>query len=109
MYDRGYNINIMKNNTNLEVNIDEKLASLRFICDNISHIQVDTEKCAACNEKNCLSFCPAKVYSINEETNKLMIEYENCLECGTCRICCPKDAISWEYPKGSKGVSYRFG
>ncbi len=90
------------------VNIDKKLATLSFICDNKSHIAVDFKKCQKCKTKDCLYVCPAKVYDI-EQDGTLNIEYENCLECGTCRICCPHDAINWNCPNGSKGVRYRFG
>ncbi len=89
--------------------IDEKLATLRFICDNNSHITVDTSLCEKCKDKNCTYFCPANVYTINDDGKTLSVEYENCLECGTCRICCPMGAVSWNYPEGSKGVRYRFG
>lgn len=89
--------------------IDEKLATLRFICDNNSHIKVDIEKCKKCETKNCLYFCPACVYSIENDDKIPSINYENCLECGTCRLSCPYDAIEWNNPKGSCGVRYRFG
>ncbi len=99
----------MNNNDEQKLKIDEKLATLRFICDNVSHIEVCMDKCRKCKDKPCLYFCPAKVYNESEDDGTIAVEYENCLECGTCRICCPQDAIKWNYPKGAQGVSYRFG
>lgn len=96
-----------KNNEN-ELNIEERLASIRFICNNNSHLSVDVEKCKKCENKECLYICPADVYTL-DENNLINIDYENCLECGTCRICCPYDSIGWKYPKNSSGVTYKFG
>ncbi len=97
----------MDNSNSNGLNADEKLATLRFICDNKSHITVDNNKCKNCNEKVCLNCCPADVYEQIED--KIEVNYENCLECGTCTICCPYGAINWNYPQGAKGVRYRFG
>lgn len=91
------------------VKIDEKLATLRFICDNESHIVIDAQKCEQCKNKPCVYFCPAGVYEIDNNASVPDVCYENCLECGTCRITCPMDAINWKNPKGGCGVRYRFG
>lgn len=107
MYTGGYNIGIMADMDNLNPDIDERLATLRFICNNDRHLKVNVELCKKCKDKNCLYFCPAGVYKFEDDT--LDVEFENCLECGTCRICCPYNAIKWEYPKNSSGVTYRFG
>lgn len=107
MCDRCYNVGIMSEKDVLNVTIDERLATLRFICNNKSHITVDNLLCKGCDGKNCLYFCPANVYT--QENGIINVDYENCLECGTCRLCCPKGAICWEYPKDASGVSYRFG
>lgn len=92
-----------------EVNIDEKLATLRFICDNNSHIKVNFSLCQNCADKPCLHFCPADVYECGTSSGILNVNHENCLECGTCRICCPKGAIEWNNPSGGSGVRYKFG
>lgn len=94
---------------NNNIKIDEKLATLRFICDNKTHIIVDTQKCKVCKSKNCLYFCPACVYDFENDADIPNVNYENCLECGTCRLSCPYDAIEWSCPKGRYGVRYRFG
>jgi len=97
----------MSETNEFELNIEERLATIRFICNNNSHLSVDIEKCKTCETKECLNVCPADVYT--EENGTINIDFENCLECGTCRICCPKGAIKWEYPKDSSGVTYKFG
>lgn len=54
-----------------------------------------------------LFVCPANVYSLNDK-GEAMVAYENCLECGTCRVAAP-DEVTWEYPQGGFGVTFRFG
>lgn len=109
MFIGGYNIDFMCNLDDKNLEIDERLATLRFICNNNTHIHIDTEKCKVCTTRECLNCCPADVYKYNEENKTIEVEYENCLECGTCRICCPHGAIKWDSPKGETGVRYRFG
>ena len=89
--------------------IDEKLATLRFICDNNCHITLNQKMCKKCKNKPCVYFCPAQVYVIEDDKDIPNVNYENCLECGTCRISCPLDAVEWKNPKGGCGVRYRFG
>ena len=50
---------------------------------------------------------PANGYEWDESNEKLIINYENCMECGACRIACKH--IQWEYPKGTKGIMYKLG
>ena len=45
----------------------------------------------------------------DEENKKLTIGYENCLECGACRIACEKKCLNWKYPDGNKGVTFKQG
>lgn len=91
-----------------ELNIQERLATIRFICNNSSHLSVDDAKCKICKTRECLTACPADVYT-EGVNNSIDVDFENCLECGTCRIVCPFDAIHWEYPKDASGVTYKFG
>ena len=70
---------------------------------------VDRETCVCCQDKPCISKCPAEVYRWLEEEKILEIAYENCLECGTCRVVCPYDNFEWKYPRGGFGVAYKFG
>ncbi|WP_192902944.1 ferredoxin family protein, partial [Pelotomaculum propionicicum] len=48
-------------------------------------------------------------YTLKED-GELSFDYAGCLECGTCRIICPKEgAISWQYPRGGFGINFRYG
>lgn len=87
--------------------IQDKLANIKYNCCSETHLILDKEKCAQCEEKTCTFICPADVYSEDKQTGNITVQYENCLECGACKIVCPKDAITWQYPKGGKGVVFR--
>ncbi|MNC48408.1 Electron transfer flavoprotein-ubiquinone oxidoreductase [compost metagenome] len=88
----------------------DKLFTIRYKCDDVSHLAIKDEAvCARCAGKSCNSFCPAEVYSWDEAAKVNHVAYENCVECGTCRIACASDNVAWVYPKGGYGISYRFG
>lgn len=95
------------NNSNNKASIEEKLSNVKYYCDTASHIEVDQKKCAECEEKYCTFVCPAGVWEYDEASQKSTIEYENCLECGACRIACPYGAIKWNYPKAGHGIIYK--
>lgn len=88
--------------------LERKLSTLIFKVDNEPHIKVNTGNCTSCSKKQCL-ICPASCYSFDEKTQKLITNFDGCLECGTCRRICPFDSINWSYPKGGFGVTYRLG
>ena len=56
----------------------------------------------------CLFVCPAVLYTLDAE-DRVQVDYEGCLECGTCLIACRDDALTWHYPRAGHGVQYRFG
>ena len=85
---------------------DEALSVNRWRAAKEGHITVDQAKCSSCNAKPCIKACPAGCYRIREGT--VVVEYEACLECGTCRLICPLGSVSWRYPEHGKGVEYRF-
>lgn len=87
----------------------DKLSIDIFKNDEESHIIIRQEICQECEFKPCLSICPAGLYSVNEETGEILIEYTGCLECGSCRVGCPSEALEWNYPRGGFGVQYRYG
>ncbi len=92
------------------LSIEDKLATTHFEVDDTAHIRIKDQKlCQKCEKKPCQKACPAKLYEWNEEAQEMMYNYEGCLECGTCLLICPHDNILWSYPKGAKGVVYRFG
>jgi ferredoxin like protein len=86
---------------------DDKLALNLFHVDNEPHIKVDQEICRRCPHKFCTYICPAENYTLNDD-GSVVFSWEGCLECGTCRIICDQGAITWDYPMGGYGISYRF-
>lgn len=88
--------------------VEEKLLKTRFVIDpGRHHITVDTSLCLSCRDEPCVYVCPAQCYQ--KEREQLVFNWENCVECGSCRIVCPAGAITWDYPRGGFGVCYRFG
>ncbi|MBE3599526.1 MAG: 4Fe-4S dicluster domain-containing protein [Limnochordaceae bacterium] len=87
--------------------VEKKLFSIRYRADEASHLSLaDPELCTRC-ERPCLWFCPAAVYQW--EDGHMRLAYENCLECGTCRIACPSANVVWHYPTGGCGIAYKRG
>ena len=39
----------------------------------------------------------------------MKVAFENCLECGACRIACDKKTLIWDYPKQGFGVTIKKG
>lgn len=89
--------------------IDDKLYTLKYSPDTVSHLKPDYEQCRTCLSKTCTVICPANVYEWDENEQKLIVKFENCLECGACKIACSNKCLGWEYPKGTKGVTFRYG
>ncbi|BDC18276.1 4Fe-4S dicluster domain-containing protein [Acidianus sp. HS-5] len=91
--------------------IEEKLYTLRYKRDEQPHLLIkDQDACRECNEKYgspCVGVCPANVYSFIN--GKLVVSYENCVECGACKIVCPFNNIIWKYPRYGLGIALRYG
>ncbi len=90
--------------------LEDKLYLIGFKVDEVggSHLAIkDKSVCLACEMKQCLYICPCGVYEIDEIKNEVSINYDACVECGTCRVSC--DEIDWHYPRGGFGVAYKFG
>ena len=90
------------------LSIQTKLGLNTYKVDKKAHIVVDQEVCSTCTEKWCLRVCPGKLYSL-EKDGTIALNFEGCLECGTCLVACLLHSITWEYPSGGCGVQYRFG
>lgn len=90
--------------------IEDKLGTLRYNTDRESHIAIrDPQVCLGCPDKPCTTYCPASVFHWEEEKRRITFSHENCVECGAARIGCPFQNIQWVFPKGGKGVAYRYG
>jgi ferredoxin like protein len=94
-----------------KANVEEKLGLLTYKNDHQSHISIASPKpCAEeCTGKPCTTVCPAQVYNWEAEQKKIIVSYENCIECGACRMLCPFDNIKCQWPRGGFGVQYKFG
>lgn len=92
----------------MSVTIEEKLFSIRYSCDTQSHLTIKQQSvCQNCKDKPCQTFCPAAVYAFRD--GEMDVAFENCVECGTCRIACPHQNIEWVYPQGGHGIAYKIG
>ncbi len=89
--------------------IDEKLASVKSNPDSKSHLIPDENACKKCDILSCHYVSPAGVYEWIETEQKLIVKYENCLECGACRIACDEQELMWKYPRSTYGITYKQG
>ncbi len=87
----------------------EKLFLVNFKPAEKTHLIVDQEVCKDCSKRVCLKVCPANVYTWEDEGDEICVSFEGCLECGTCRISCSEEALTWLNPDGGFGVSYQYG
>ena len=85
--------------------IEDKLGTVRYNANVVSHIILDAAACGACTHRVCTTVCPAGCYTLSDES-EVLLSYTGCLECGTCRVMCAH--LRWDYPLGGHGVSYRF-
>jgi ferredoxin like protein len=93
--------------TERPLKLEDILNSNIWDVDYEPHIKVNAEKCENCDQKSCVKLCPAGCYTLLE--GKILFSYEGCLECGTCRVICPEEAIEWNYPVSGRGIYFRFG
>lgn len=91
--------------------IADKLFLNRYQPDSRTHLVIkDREVCLKnCEAKYCTYICPAGIYSWDAEEEKILVAYEGCVECGTCRYGCIFDNIDWKNPRGGFGIMYKFG
>ena len=94
--------------------VEGKLGLLDFKKSPNAHITLrksgaDAPCVERCHDKPCATVCPAKVYEWEADHKKIVVNYENCIECGACRMLCPFDNIKCDWPEGGMGVKYKFG
>lgn len=94
-----------------KVNIDEKLGYLTYKADHQTHITIpETKVCLEkCQDRPCVTGCPAQVYNWDQNQEKVVVSFENCIECGACRMICPFNNIQCHWPRGGFGVQYKYG
>ncbi len=90
--------------------VPERLARNHFDLDeDESHIEVHQAIAKATGTgKLLVAVCPAHVYS-EEPDGTIRVEYAACLECGTCLAVATPGSLTWHYPRGGFGISYREG
>ena len=54
-----------------------------------------TDNCIACKYTDCVTVCPVDCF--HEGPNFLVIDPEECIDCGLCLSDCPIGAIKTEY------------
>ena len=86
------------------MNLEDKLFLVKTKKHKETHITIDQAKCGDCEHRPCLTVCPAGTY--DKIDGKIEVSYENCLECGSCHVTCPKEAITWTNPRGGYGITY---
>ncbi|OIO09460.1 MAG: hypothetical protein AUJ52_06445 [Elusimicrobia bacterium CG1_02_63_36] len=94
--------------------VEEKLGTLDWKKYSETHITLkdvsESSPCATeCDSKPCVTICPAKVYEWEHEQRKVLVAYENCIECGACRMLCPFDNITCDWPPAGHGIKYKYG
>ena len=91
----------------MDSHLDLRLDTLVFVADPEPHIIVDAERCTLCDVRPCVLSCPAGLFVW--EGGQMVFNCEGCLECGTCKVVCDREAVTWRYPRGGYGVRYRWG
>ncbi len=93
------------------MSIEDKLFLVKNVTDEgHPHIFIRDEKvCLKCKDKPCTKVCPAKTYTWDEQNQRIVVSWENCIECAAAEFLCPFDNISWSYPRGGFGIEYKFG
>ena len=80
--------------------IADRIANLNYNDDSFAHIKVLNPTSEYM--KKMVTLCPAKCYT--EESGKVIIQHEGCVDCGTC-----SQETEWKHPRGEKGINYKYG
>jgi ferredoxin like protein len=92
------------------MSVANRLAGNQYqIDEEENHIRVNQGLAKSSGEgKLLIRVCPAHVYSENPD-GSIGVQYEACLECGTCLAVTSPGVVSWHYPRGGFGVEFREG
>ena len=90
--------------------VPERLARNRYQLDEEnSHITVHQDAARRTGTgKLLIRVCPAGVYA-EEPDGSISVAEAACLECGTCLAVAAPGTLSWHYPRGGFGITYREG
>lgn len=91
----------------MDSQLDLRLDTVVNVADPEPHIVVQTELCTNCDLRPCVPSCPAGLFVW--EDGQMVFNCDGCLECGTCKVVCDREAVTWRYPRGGYGVRYRWG
>jgi ferredoxin like protein len=91
----------------VHMTLEERLALVKRRFADESHISVDQTAFRADAQKAVLFMCPAKVFKLNPDDDSCIVNYEDCLECGTCQVA--RRYVTWDNPQGGYGVTYHYG
>ena len=80
--------------------ISDRIANLNYNDDSLAHIKILNPTSEFM--KKMVILCPAKCYT--EEGDKVIIQHEGCVDCGTC-----SQETDWKHPRGEKGIHYKYG
>ena len=90
------------------INLKAKLGLNVFKESPRFHIEIKLGKEDDPSLMKAILICPAGLYSVGSD-GRVELSQDGCLECGTCKIVCGDEVLSWNYPEGATGVQYRFG
>ena len=96
--------------TDRDLTLEDKISLVGSRKYRESHLVIaDARVCRDCERRECTTVCPVGTYTWDEARAEIHVSYENCFECGACRIACPYENIRWDYPPGGFGVEFRRG
>jgi Pyruvate/2-oxoacid:ferredoxin oxidoreductase delta subunit len=63
---------------------------------------VNEDDCTLCD--TCVDICPMSTITHQEDPEKIIMDYNNCLGCGLCAANCPEEAITLEKVRDNKPI-----
>ena len=69
-------------------------------------MRIDPAKCVAC--ANCISVCPVGAIVIDPSVNRAVIDYDACVECGTCYRGMSQEHLNPRLVRAVRGVAKLF-
>lgn len=92
--------------------LDAKIALLEFRPDDTwQHVAIaDQELCRDCAGRECLLVCPSAVFRWDHNPDHpVLVLYKQCVECGACRLACPRGNVLFAFPRAGHGVVFHQG